>query len=70
MKPNKKLINKINKRIKEYKYVLGNIDCLFRSNIHTSTEIRDKIKETEGKIYSLYWVLDQLESKNKKQEKT
>ena len=68
MKRNKKLKNKINKSIKEYKYVLENIDVLFRSGIHTDIEIRDKIKETEGKIFALYWVLDQLETK--KQERT
>ncbi len=68
MKQNKKLKNKINKSIKEYKYVLENIDVLFRSGIHTDMEIRDKIKETQGKIFALYWVLDQLETK--KQERT
>ena len=63
MKQNKKLENKIKKRIKEYKYILENIDSLYRSHIFTHMEIRDKIKETEGKIYSLYWVLDQLETR-------
>ncbi len=62
----KTLINKINKSIKEYKYVLENIDVLFRSGIHSDIEIRDKIKETECKIIALYWVLDQLEPKKKK----
>ena len=68
MKQNKKLKNKIEKSIKEYKYVLENIDVLFISGIHTDMEIRDKVKETEGKIFALYWVLDQLETK--KQERT
>ena len=66
MKQNKKLKNKIEKSIKEYKYILENIDVLFRSDVHTTTEIRDKIKETEGKIFALYWVLDQLEAKKKR----
>ncbi len=66
MKQNKKLKNKIEKSIKEYKHVIENIDVLFRSGIHTDIEIRDKIKETEGKIIALYWVLDQLENKEKK----
>ncbi len=66
MKGNKKLKNKINKSIKENKYILENIDVLFRSDIHTTTEIRDKIKETQGKISALYWVLDQLETKEEK----
>ena len=61
-----KLKNKINKSIKEYKYILENIDILFRAGIHSDMEIRDKIKETEGKIFALYWVLDQLENKEKK----
>jgi ferritin-like metal-binding protein YciE len=68
MKQNKKLKNKIEKSIKEYKHVIENIDVLFRSGIHTDMEIRDKIKETEGKIFALYWILDQLETK--KQERT
>ena len=66
MKSNKKLKNKINRRIKEHEYVLENTDCLIRSNIHTNIEIRDMIKETRGKIYSLYWVLEQIETKKKK----
>ena len=66
MKQNKKLKNKIEKSIKEYKHVIENIDVLFRSGIHTDIEIRDKIKETEGKIIALYWVLDQLEAKKKR----
>ena len=66
MKQNKKLKNKINKSIKEYKYILKNIDVLFRAGIHSDMEIRDKIKETEGKIIALYWVLDQLETKKTK----
>ena len=64
MKQNKKLKNKINKSISEYKYILENIDSLYRSHIFTHMEIRDKIKETEGKIFALYWILDQLETKN------
>ncbi len=64
----KTLINKINKSIKEYKYILENIGVLFRAGIHSDMEIRDKIKETEGKIIALCWVLDQL--KTKKQETT
>ncbi len=66
MKQNKKLKNKIKKSIKEYKHVIENIDVLYRSGIHSDIEIRDKIKETEGKIIVLYWVLDQLEPKKKK----
>ncbi len=64
----KTLINKINKNIKEYKYILENINSLYRSHIFTHMEIRDKIKETECKIFALCWVLDQLETK--KQERT
>ncbi len=46
MKQNKKLKNEIEKSINEYKYIVENIDILFRAGIHSDMEIRDKIKET------------------------
>ncbi len=65
MKRNKKLKNKINKRIKEFEYVIENTDALSRSAIFTPMEMRDEISKLEGKVHSLYWVLYQLEPKNK-----
>ncbi len=56
---------KIKKSIKKHKRGLENIDSLYRSHIFTHIEIRDKIKETEGKIIALYWVLGELETKTK-----